>query len=150
MPTVTSTHAYTHPHIHARSHIHTHMHTRIHRQAHTTEGNVREQIPTPASPSYHNSPYQFPPQALRVTTRPTNPNPHSPHQQTSLLPRVLFPPNQSAAPLLSLSHSTTSLRFSLALMHSRDHPLSLSDPFTNLRLTLAPTHSRFQQRFPSQ
>jgi hypothetical protein len=61
---------------------------------------------------YENKP--LPSQAPSVTIRRTNPNPHSPHQRTSLLPRVLFPSDQSTAPLLSLSHSSTSLRFSLA------------------------------------
>jgi hypothetical protein len=86
----------------------------------------------------------LPPQAPRVKTRPTNPNPHSPHQQTSLLPRVLSPPDLSTSPLLSLSHSSTSLRFSLAPMHSRAHPRSLSNPFTHLRLSLAPKRSQLQ------
>jgi hypothetical protein len=61
----------------------------------------------------------LPPPALRLSTRRTNPNPSSPHQQTSLLPRVLFPPNRSTAPLPSLSHSFTNLRFSLAPTLSR-------------------------------
>jgi hypothetical protein len=127
MPIGTSTHTYTHMH----TRIYTHMHTRIHTQTHTNEGNVREQAPTPSSPSQRNLSYQSPPQALRLSTRRTNPNPHSPHQQTSLLPRVLSPPNRSTAPLLSLSHSFTNLRFSLAPMHSRAHPRSLSHYFTN-------------------
>jgi hypothetical protein len=98
------------------------------------------QAPTPARSSHHNSPYQSPPQVLRVTTCSANPNPHSPRQQTSLLPRMLSPPDQRTAPRLSLPHSSTSLRFSLAPMHSRAHPLSLSH---TLSLTYAsPSHPR--------
>jgi hypothetical protein len=58
-------------------------------------------------------------------------HPHSPHQQASLLPPVLSPPNRSSAPLSSLSHSFTNQRFSLAPRHSRTHPRSLSHPFPN-------------------
>jgi hypothetical protein len=56
----------------------------------------------------------LPPHAPRVTTCRTNPNPHSPLQQTNILQRVLSPTKQSTAPLLSLTHTSTSLRFSLA------------------------------------
>jgi hypothetical protein len=46
-------------------------------------------------------------------------HPQSPHQQASLLPRVLSPPNRSTAPLSSLSHSFTNQLFSLAPTLSR-------------------------------
>jgi hypothetical protein len=95
---------------------------------HTNRGNVQGQTPTPASPSRNNSPYQSPPASPRVSSRRTNPNPHSPHRRTNLLPRVLSPPDQSTASLLSLTHSSTSQRFSLAPMHSQAHPHSLSRP----------------------
>jgi hypothetical protein len=113
------------------------MHIGIHTHAHTNRGNVREQT-YPRKPLATQLALSIPPpHALRVTTGPTNPKPHSPHQQTNLLPRVLSPPDQSTDPLLSLSHSSTNLRFSLTTMHSRAHSRSLSHPFPNLRLCLA-------------
>jgi hypothetical protein len=120
------------------------MHTRIYTHACTP---AYTHTHTRTRKTDENKP--LPPQALRVTTRRTNPNPHSPHQQTSLLPRVLSPLDQSTALLLSLSHSSTSLRFSLAPMHNRTHPLSLAHPFTNSRLSLALTRSLHRQRSPS-
>jgi hypothetical protein len=138
--------------MHTRTHmhtcIHTHMHTRIHTQAHTNEGNVREQIPTPASPSWHNSPYQ-PPSRKPFANQLAVPTP----TRTALIDKPTYshecyPLLTELPPLSFLSHSSTSLRFSPAPMHSRAHPLSLSHPFTNLCLSLAPTLSRFQQRSP--
>jgi hypothetical protein len=99
------THTPADPHTHA----HPHTHTRTYEQGKRTRS-----TPTSASPSRHNTPYQSPPQTLRIITRPTIPNPHSPRPQTSLLPRVLSPPDQSSAPLFFLSHSSTSLRLFLA------------------------------------
>jgi hypothetical protein len=122
------------------------MHIRIHTHAYTNRENVQEQTSTTVSPSRHNSPYQSPPpQALRVTTRPTNPNPHSPHPQTSLLPRVLSPPDQSTDPLLSLSHSSTSPSFSLVPMHSRAHlSHTLSLTYVSPSLPALPKRRRAQ------
>jgi hypothetical protein len=131
--TYTCTPAYTHTHVHP--HIHIHMHTRIHTHTNTYERGKctgKEQTPTPASPLQRNSSYQSPPpKAHRQSTRRTNPNPHSLHRQTSLLTRVLSPPKRSTAPLHSLSHSITNLRFYLAPRHSRTYTRSLSHPFVN-------------------
>jgi hypothetical protein len=125
-------HTYTHAHMHTRIYTYTYTCTPAytHTQTHKNERNVREQTPTPASPLQRKS-FFHPPQALRLSTRRTNPNPHSPHQQASLLPRVLSPPNRRTAPLSSLTHFFTNQRFSLAPRHSRTHPRSLSHPFTN-------------------
>jgi hypothetical protein len=116
--------AYTHTHTLVHQHIHTHKHTR------TKEMYENKSLPLQALCIATRPPP--PPKALRLSTRRTNPNPHSPHQQASLLPRVLSPPNRSTAPLSSLSHSFTNQRFSLAPRHSRthhslSHTLSLTD-----------------------
>jgi hypothetical protein len=116
-------------HTDMRIRTNTHTHTRQHTHTHA---NIRTRTYTPAythtTEETHNSSYQSPQQAFRVSTYRTNPNPDSPHQRTNLIPRVLSPPDQSTAPIFSLSHSSTSLRFSLAPMHSRAHPRSLSHP----------------------
>jgi hypothetical protein len=91
----------------------------------------------------------LPPQAPRNTTRRTNPKPHSPHQRTSLLPQVLSPSDQSTTSLLSLSHSTTSLRFSLAL-HSLAGPGIRARRSAGARCPIAATPARvISGKFPS-
>jgi hypothetical protein len=119
MPIKSNTHTYIPIYVHTHAHPHT--------RTRTGETYKDKSLPFQA-PRITTGPINPPPQALRVSTRHTNPNPHSPHQRTSLLPRVLSAPDQSTAPLLSLSHSSTSLRFSLAPMHSRAHSRSLSHP----------------------
>jgi hypothetical protein len=133
MPIRINTHTHTRQHTHSHMPIYVHAHARPHTHTHTSPYERGKPIRT--------NPY--PPQALRVSTRPINPPPASPSrnnspdqpqpaqpspQRTSLLLRVLSPPDQSTAPLFSFSHSSTSLRFSLAPMHNRAHPRSLSHP----------------------
>jgi hypothetical protein len=106
LPIVSNEHTLTPAYIHKHAHPHIHTHT------HHEQGKRTSKLLPPQTPRVTNPPITPPPQALRGSTRPTNPNLHSPHQQTSLLPRVLSPSDQSTALLLSLSHST-SLRLSL-------------------------------------
>jgi hypothetical protein len=129
--TYTCTPVYTHTHAHP--YIHIHMYTRIYTHTKTHgRGKYTRTNPYPRKPLATQLVLPIPPpKALRLSTRRTNSNPHSPHQQISLLPIVLSPPNRSTAPLPSLSHSFTKLRFSLAPMHSQAHPRSLSHPFSN-------------------
>jgi hypothetical protein len=141
MPTGTHTHA----------HIHTHMTNGLGKRTRTS--------PYPRTPLGTDSPYQSPTQTPRVTTRPTNSTPHILHRQASVLPQLLFPPGQSTGPLLSLSHSSTSLRFSLASTHSRLHPRSSSHSSASLRLPSHPraadsisvlSHTRARNRVPAK
>jgi hypothetical protein len=138
----THAHPYIHIHMHTRIYTytctpvytHTHVHPHIHTHKNTRTREIYENKPLPPqAPCNATRPTNPPPppKALRLSTRRTNSNPHSPHQQISLLPIVLSPPNRSTAPLPSLSHSFTKLRFSLAPMHSQAHPRSLSHPFSN-------------------
>jgi hypothetical protein len=96
------------------------MHTLIDTQAHTTEGNVREQTPSPASPSQHNSPYEPQPAQPSPTNQPTPTSaiPSQPKYHPSLFSLALL---HLLSLYVSPSHPCTA-----EPIHALSHTLSLA------------------------